>query len=158
MNRILVTIPVNGTARRAALDNAIPTAGKTGTTQSYRDAWFVGFTGNFTCAVWLGNDDYSPTNRITGGSLPAATFKKLMDYAHEGIPLRAIPGIDTPTPAIIASNVSSQAAGEKKPGSEETRLSIERPRMLSPASTKLIETIGRRFPRLRPSQALAPRG
>ena len=143
MNRILVTIPVNGTARRAALDNAIPTAGKTGTTQSYRDAWFVGFTGNFTCAVWLGNDDFSPTNRITGGSLPAATFKKLMDYAHEGIPLRPIPGIDAPTPAIIASNVSNQPAGEKKPGSEDTRLSIERPRMLSPASTKLIETIGK---------------
>jgi penicillin-binding protein 1A len=62
---------------------------------------------------------------------------------HEGIPLRPIPGIDNPTPAIIASNVSSQAAGEKKPGSEDTRLSIERPRMLSPASTKLIETIGK---------------
>lgn len=143
MNRILVTIPVNGTARRAALDHAIPTAGKTGTTQSYRDAWFVGFTGNFTCAVWLGNDDFSPTNRITGGSLPAATFKKLMDYAHEGIPLRAIPGVEVPTPAIVASNVSNQAADEKKPGTEETRLSIERPRMLSPASTKLIETIGK---------------
>ena len=56
-----------GTARRAALDG-IPTAGKTGTTNAYRDAWFVGYTGNFTCAVWYGNDDYSPTNRMTGGS------------------------------------------------------------------------------------------
>ena len=52
-----------GTARRAALDG-IPTAGKTGTTNAYRDAWFVGYTGNFTCAVWYGNDDYSPTNRM----------------------------------------------------------------------------------------------
>ena len=57
-------------ARRAALDG-IPTAGKTGTTNAYRDAWFVGYTGNFICAVWFGNDDYSPTNRMTGGSLPA---------------------------------------------------------------------------------------
>ena len=58
-----------GTARRAALDG-IPTAGKTGTTNAYRDAWFVGYTGNYTCAVWYGNDDYSPTNRMTGGSCP----------------------------------------------------------------------------------------
>jgi penicillin-binding protein 1A len=66
-----------GTARRAALDG-IPTAGKTGTTNAYRDAWFVGYTGNFTCAVWYGNDDYSPTNRMTGGSLPAQTWHDIM--------------------------------------------------------------------------------
>ncbi|MCB1078069.1 MAG: transglycosylase domain-containing protein, partial [Verrucomicrobiae bacterium] len=51
-----------------------PAGGKTGTTNNYRDAWFVGYTGNFTCAVWYGNDDYSPTNRMTGGSLPAQTW------------------------------------------------------------------------------------
>lgn len=71
-----------GTARRAALDG-IPTAGKTGTTNAYRDAWFVGYTGNFTCAVWYGNDDYSPTNRMTGGSLPAQTWHDIMLAAHQ---------------------------------------------------------------------------
>ena len=81
-----------GTARRAALDG-IPTAGKTGTTNAYRDAWFVGFTGNFTCAVWYGNDDYSPTNRMTGGSLPAQTWHDIMVVAHQGIEVREIPGI-----------------------------------------------------------------
>ena len=60
----------DGTARRAMLDG-ITAAGKTGTTNAYRDAWFVGYTGNFVCGVWFGNDDYSPTNRMTGGSLPA---------------------------------------------------------------------------------------
>ena len=59
-----------GTAKRAILDG-IKAAGKTGTTNAYRDAWFVGYTGNFVCGVWFGNDDYSPLNRMTGGSLPA---------------------------------------------------------------------------------------
>ncbi len=81
-----------GTARRAALDG-IPTAGKTGTTNAYRDAWFVGYTGNFTCAVWYGNDDYSPTNRMTGGSLPAQTWHDIMVVAHQGVEVREIPGI-----------------------------------------------------------------
>ncbi len=136
MNQILVTIPVNGTARRAALDNGIVTAGKTGTTQAYRDAWFVGFTGNYTTAVWFGNDDYTSTNRITGGSIPAMTFKKLMDYAHQGIELRPIPGIENPLPdpatrksIKIVSNDSDLPV-------------LERPRSLSAASTRLIREIG----------------
>lgn len=94
MNRILTQIPVIGTARRAALDNGIVTGGKTGTTQAYRDAWFVGFTGDYTTAVWFGNDDYTSTDEMTGGSLPAMTFKRLMDYAEQGIEHRAIPGIE----------------------------------------------------------------
>ena len=81
-----------GTARRAALDG-IPTAGKTGTTNAYRDAWFVGYTGNFTCAVWYGNDDYSPTNRMTGGSLPAQTWHDIMVAAHQGVEVKEIAGI-----------------------------------------------------------------
>src|SRR5262244_1447376 len=81
-----------GTARRAMLDG-IKAAGKTGTTNSYRDAWFVGYTGNFVCGVWYGNDDYSPLNRMTGGSLPAQTWHDIMAYAHQGIELRPIPGL-----------------------------------------------------------------
>ena len=79
-----------GTARRAALDG-IPTAGKTGTTNTYRDAWFVGYTGNFVCAVWYGNDDYSPTNRMTGGSLPAQTWHDIMVAAHRASRSRKSP-------------------------------------------------------------------
>src|SRR6202012_5122102 len=80
-----------GPARRAALDG-IPTAGKTGTTNAYRDAWFVGYTGNFTCAVWYGNDDSSPTNRMTGGALPAQTWHDIMTAAHQGIEIKELPG------------------------------------------------------------------
>jgi penicillin-binding protein 1A len=106
-----------GTARRAALDG-IPTAGKTGTTNAYRDAWFVGYTGNFTCAVWYGNDDYSPTNRLTGGAMPAQTWHDIMVVAHQGIEIREIPGIGAgtklPAPAA-AANVAANAP-ETKPG------------------------------------------
>jgi penicillin-binding protein 1A len=110
-----------GTARRAALDG-IPTAGKTGTTNAYRDAWFVGYTGNFTCAVWYGNDDYSPTNRMTGGSLPAQTWHDIMVAAHQGVEIREIPGVGAGTKlpahassATVASNGATKAP-DIKPG------------------------------------------
>jgi penicillin-binding protein 1A len=110
-----------GTARRAQLDG-IPTAGKTGTTNNYRDAWFVGYTGNFTCAVWFGNDDYSPTNRMTGGSLPAQTWHDIMVAAHQGVEVKELPGVGMgqklPQPA--ASAAMAQAGQPKtleiKPG------------------------------------------
>jgi penicillin-binding protein 1A len=106
-----------GTARRAAMDG-IPTAGKTGTTNSYRDAWFVGYTGNFTCAVWFGNDDYSPTNRMTGGSLPAQTWHNIMSVAHQGIEIRELPGVGMgvklPQPAA-PQTVAAYGAPQPKP-------------------------------------------
>jgi penicillin-binding protein 1A len=109
-----------GTARRAALDG-IPTAGKTGTTNAYRDAWFVGYTGNFTCAVWYGNDDYSPTNRMTGGSLPAQTWHDIMVVAHQGVEVKEIPGIGMgqklpPQPASPTMANAAPKILETKPG------------------------------------------
>lgn len=91
MNSILVQVPEWGTGRRAALPG-VRSAGKTGTTQSYRDGWYVGYTGNYVGAVWLGNDDYRPTNRMTGGSLPAMVWQRFMTYAHRNVELKPIPG------------------------------------------------------------------
>jgi penicillin-binding protein 1A len=105
-----------GTARRAALDG-IPTAGKTGTTNAYRDAWFVGYTGNFVCAVWYGNDDYSPTNRMTGGSLPAQTWHDIMAAAHQGVEIKDIAGYPAagPKPPTPVASATVAAFGQPKP-------------------------------------------
>jgi len=92
MAMMMSKVVEEGTAKRAILDG-IKSAGKTGTTNSYRDAWFVGYTGNFVCGVWYGNDDYSPLNRMTGGSLPAQTWHEIMAYAHQGIELKQIAGV-----------------------------------------------------------------
>jgi len=102
-----------GTARRAALDG-IPTAGKTGTTNAYRDAWFVGYTGNFTCAVWYGNDDYSPTNRMTGGALPAQTWHDIMIAAHQGVEIKELAGVGMGEKMPRAEAMAS-AGSEKRP-------------------------------------------
>ncbi len=117
MAEMMSHVVSEGTARRAAIDG-IPTAGKTGTTNAYRDAWFVGYTGNFSCAVWYGNDDYSPTNRMTGGSLPAQTWHDIMVAAHQGVEVREIPGIDTgkkqPQAQGAAANVASKASDQRQ--------------------------------------------
>ena len=69
-----------------------PAAGKTGTSQDFRDAWFVGFTADFVAGVWLGNDDGGPTKNVTGGSLPARLWQRIMVRALEGVPPRNLPG------------------------------------------------------------------
>jgi penicillin-binding protein 1A len=96
MNQMMNHVVNEGTAQRAKLDG-IEAAGKTGTTNAFRDAWFMGFTGNFVCGVWFGNDDYTSTNRMTGGALPAQTWHEIMTYAHQGIELKQIPGLPAPT-------------------------------------------------------------
>jgi len=142
MNQMLTQIPVIGTGRRAALDRGIVVGGKTGTTQAYRDAWFIGFTGNYTCAVWFGNDDYTSTNNMTGGTLPAMTFKKIMDYAHQGIVLKPIPGIDNPFPVQKPQTVAAKKAATP---AENTLPPLIRPRSLSVDSTKILRDIGEKL-------------
>ncbi len=120
MSGMMSHVVSEGTARRAAIDG-IPTAGKTGTTNAYRDAWFAGFTGNFSCAVWYGNDDYSPTNRMTGGSLPAQTWHDIMVVAHQGVEVKEIPGVGMgtklPSPAVTAAAAANAPRIlETKPG------------------------------------------
>ncbi len=146
MNRMLTQIPVIGTAKRAALDGGIVTGGKTGTSQSYRDAWFIGYTGNYTTAVWFGNDDFTSTKNMTGGSLPAMTFKKLMDYAHQGIELKPIPGIDNPLPHGNHGPGPTVAAK----GGQAALPAMVRPRSLSAESARILRRIGTDLSTARP--------
>ncbi len=92
MNYMLGQVTTQGTARRAQLDFTT-TAGKTGTTSGYKDAWFLGYTGQYVAGVWYGNDNFTPTGRVTGGSLPAMTWHAFMTYAHASMNIPQIPGL-----------------------------------------------------------------
>ncbi|MEK1851715.1 MAG: transglycosylase domain-containing protein [Phyllobacterium sp.] len=90
MNAMLRQTVESGTATKAKF--GWPAAGKTGTSQNFRDAWFIGYTSNLTTGVWFGNDDGKPTKKITGGSLPAIAWKDFMVAAHKGVPVAQLPG------------------------------------------------------------------
>ncbi|EJN00556.1 transglycosylase domain-containing protein [Phyllobacterium sp. YR531] len=90
MNAMLSQTIETGTATKARF--GWPAAGKTGTSQNFRDAWFIGYTSNLTTGVWFGNDNGKPTKKITGGSLPAIAWKDFMIAAHKGVPVAPLPG------------------------------------------------------------------
>ncbi|MEP4770928.1 MAG: PBP1A family penicillin-binding protein [Roseibium sp.] len=146
MNDILVNVVEAGTARRARIDGVVA-AGKTGTTNAYRDAWFVGYTGNFTAAVWFGNDNFTSTRRVTGGSLPAMTWQKFMEYAHSGIELAAMPGVDAENLPRLSRPVPARTA-------EANRL-VAQPRVLKRRTQALLLQIGEDLRKLVPEKKKA---
>jgi penicillin-binding protein 1A len=85
MVQMMEGVITSGTGVRAAMGRIA--AGKTGTSQDYRDAWFVGFTPDWAAGVWVGNDDNRPMRGMTGGKLPAEIWRRFMLAAHEGLPL-----------------------------------------------------------------------
>ena len=91
MNGMMAETLTIGTAHKAALPGW-PAAGKTGTSQDFRDAWFIGYTAHLITGVWLGNDDGTPTKHVTGGSLPVEIWSRFMRSAHQGVPVASLPG------------------------------------------------------------------
>src|SRR5580698_9935342 len=91
MNAMMHETLVSGTARKAELPGW-PAAGKTGTSQDFRDAWFIGYTSHLIACVWLGNDDNTPTRKATGGGLPVEIWSRFMKTAHQGVAPVALPG------------------------------------------------------------------
>jgi penicillin-binding protein 1A len=123
MITMMNSVVENGTGKRAQLDG-IKVAGKTGTTNGWRDAWFVGYTGNFAGAVWMGNDDYSPTKRMTGGTIPALVWHEIMAYAHQGVELRPLPGLPAPQHAPTVADTAFKG-GQGPPQALLTRKATE---------------------------------
>ena len=95
MNDMMNATLVSGTGRQAALPNQIA-GGKTGTSQSFRDAWFVGYTAYYVGGVWIGNDDGSKMRNVGGGTLPAKLWHDIMLYAHQGKQPLPLPGTRSP--------------------------------------------------------------
>ncbi|NIX76877.1 PBP1A family penicillin-binding protein [Microvirga terricola] len=126
MNFMLNRVIEEGTGGRARLDG-IPASGKTGTTNEYRDAWFVGFTGNLVASVWYGNDNHSPMNNMTGGTLPAMTWHEVMLAAHQNLELRPIPGLTPDNGARVASanSLTDQALSQSYAAGTLTRRSVK---------------------------------
>ncbi|MBD74101.1 MAG: penicillin-binding protein [Rickettsiales bacterium] len=81
-----------GTGKNAKIER--PVAGKTGTSQSLRDAWFVGFSSHMVAGVWFGNDDDSPMNNITGGTAPATLWREFMQRAHQDLPIKKLSNLE----------------------------------------------------------------
>lgn len=92
MNAMMQETLLTGTGRKAELAG-YPAAGKTGTSQDFRDGWFVGYTAYLVAGVWLGNDDSSPTKKMTGGGLPAEIWGRFMKTAHRGVAVANLPGL-----------------------------------------------------------------
>jgi penicillin-binding protein 1A len=92
MNTMMQETLLSGTARKAEIPGWTA-AGKTGTSQDFRDAWFIGYTAKLVTGVWLGNDDNSPTRKATGGGLPVEVWTRFMRAAHQGVPVAGLPGL-----------------------------------------------------------------
>jgi penicillin-binding protein 1A len=91
MNAMMRQVVLTGTGTKARFDGQ-DMGGKTGTSQDYRDAWFVGYTPYLVTGVWMGNDDNAPTKKVTGGSLPALVWHDIMQKAHRDLPAMQLPG------------------------------------------------------------------
>ncbi len=117
MNAMLKQTLEMGTGRKAAIANW-PAAGKTGTSQDFRDAWFVGYTAELVAGIWFGNDNGKPTKKMTGGSMPAVAWQHFMNAALDGKPVIDLPGgyrFREPGSLVAGGYAAPQPAGVQVP-------------------------------------------
>lgn len=119
MNAMLHEVMVSGTGAKANIPGW-EVGGKSGTTQDFRDAWFVGYTARLVTAVWLGNDDNSAMKRVAGSGLPAEIWGKYMKAAHAGAQPAPLPGgLWQGTPRSIFDG-GAPVAGARPPANTQT--------------------------------------
>ncbi|MBI1385718.1 MAG: PBP1A family penicillin-binding protein [Rhizobiales bacterium] len=140
LNYMLGEVVTAGTGKRAFLDFTT-SGGKTGTSSSYRDAWFLGFTGKYAAGVWFGNDDFTPTARATGGSVPASIWREFMVGAHDSPNIPAIPGLPLhPNQIAELQRLAALAKSQPTAATEE-----ERNRIMPVATRDLLAAIAEKL-------------
>ena len=139
MNQMLRGVVTSGTGRSAAIAGR-DIAGKTGTTSDYKDAWFVGYTGGFVTAVWVGKDDNSAMRGVTGGAAPAAIWKSFMEAALPRLNVMAIPngppmpeGWQATNPVQDLISSVGDLFADEPPVSDEPAPPVETPARPAPA-------------------------
>ena len=120
MNQMLRGVVSSGSGRSGAISGR-DLAGKTGTTSDYKDAWFVGYTGGFVTAVWVGKDDNTAMRGVTGGSSPAAIWKGFMEAALPRLNAPRIPD----GPAMPEGWVAPDPVGDLMSGLDQNGLPVE---------------------------------
>ena len=115
MNRMLRQVVASGTGGRAKI-GGYDIAGKTGTTSDYKDAWFVGFTGGFVTAVWVGKDDNTPMRKVTGGGPPADLWRSFMVQALPHLKVQAIPAGPTAPDGAYSDPIGDLLSGNTVAG------------------------------------------
>lgn len=144
MNQMLVGVVESGTGRRAQLDFT-HAAGKTGTSSSYRDAWFMGYTGQLITGVWVGRDDYRPVYRsngkgMTGGSVPAEIWQSYMSVAHKSYDIPTLPGLPD-HPRQIEERQRLAELRRQNPELDAAQKAAEDGKLISPATRKVLEKL-----------------
>ena len=114
INNIMTHVVTEGTGRGAQIPG-LAISGKTGTTNNSTNAWFNAFTGNLVGSVWFGNDDGSPMGEMTGGALPAASWREIMAYAHRNLDVRPPYGVPPAPPAPAVADSKAGAAALEAP-------------------------------------------
>ena len=125
MDTMMEQTLISGTAKKADIPGW-PAAGKTGTSQDFRDAWFIGYTANLVTGVWLGNDDNSPTKKATGGGLPVEVWTRFMRAAHQGVPVAALPNSQLTGPML--AQIASQITAPTPPTPVQAGAGMRQPR------------------------------